>query len=479
MPTISTVTNQQIESLVQQYRYSISNRVTLLQDRQTSLNTRLSVLSDLKSKLTSLNSLAKGLKATDTTSKFSVFSVESSLGTVASGVATASAAAGTHSLLVTQLAKADKIISSQLSSSATTVATTEGAGSKTIAITVNGTTVNVSFSITAGDTNSTVLSNLATAINASSASVSASVVSDTTGTSRLVFTSKQTGSAQAVSLADASGTVLNTIGLGAAVITGRTASTSTEGGFLYSSTSLLDSKFKLDGIDITRGGNSVSDVLTGVTLELKGVQALTDTPVTLTIASNKSAIKASVEDFLKAYNDALSFLNSKTSVNPDNKTREIFAGDQVFKNLKINMRSLMGSTVSSVDSGNPTLLSQIGIKTASNGTLSLSDTATFDNALASNVKKISDLFNSSDGLAGRLNTLLETFTSTGGQMEIAQTGTNDQLANVKTALTRSNAQIDAKVASFRKQYEAMYNAMTKISLQSQTISSLLTQLYGY
>jgi hypothetical protein len=34
------------------------------------------------------------------------------------------------------------------------------------------------------------------------------------------------------------------------------------------------------------------------------------------------------------------------------------------------------------------------------------------------------------------------------------------------------------VESFRKQYESLYNVMNKIALQSSTISSLLTQLYG-
>ena len=128
--------------------------------------------------------------------------------------------------------------------------------------------------------------------------------------------------------------------------------------------------------------------------------------------------------------------------------------------------------------GNPSLLSQIGIKAASDGSLSLSDSTTFDAALSSDVRKVSDLFNSSDGIAGRLNTLLETFTSSGGQVELAQNGTNTQLTSLKTSLDRTNAQINTKVASFRKQYEALYSAMNKIALQSQSISNLITALYG-
>ncbi len=479
MAEISNISSQ-IESLVQQYRLSISKPVRTLESRRTALNARLSVLADLKAKLTTLHTLAKDLKATGTSSKFSVYTVESSLPSIAGGTATSSAAAGTHTLLVTQLAKNDTVLSSRLTSASTSIADVEGPGTKTIRITVNGVTTDVSFDIQAGQSNGTVLSNLASAINAASgAKVTASVVADTTGTSRLVVTSKETGSANAVVLEDVSGAVLDALGLDDNVIAGRTASSSTAGGYLYSSTDVLNAKFKLDGIDIIRGGNSVSDVLTGVTLELKAVQGLNDTPATLTIGVDKAKVKATLEEFITIYNEALGYLQSKTSVNPENKTREILASDQLFKDLKINMRTLMSSAVSSVTAGNPSLLSDIGITAGSDGKLSLSDPAKLNDALASDLRKVSDLFNTSNGLAVRLSSLLESFTSYGGQIDIARDGVQDQLTNIRTALTRTNAQIDRKVQSFRLQFEALQSALNRISLQSQAISRLSVQLYGY
>lgn len=472
--------SSQIAALVEQYRLSISKPARRLEDRRTTLNTRLTVLAELRSKLTALHTLAKDLKATGSLSKFSVFSVESSLPAIVTGTATSTAAAGTHTLLVTQLAKADTVISSQLSAGATGIADIEGAGTKTIRITVNGVSTDVSFAVEAGQSNETVLNNIAAAINAASGvGVTASVVADTTGTRRLVLTSKQTGSTNAVSLQDVSGTVLASIGLGADVITNRTASSGTTGGYLYSSMDLLDAKFKLDGIDIVRGTNSVSDVLTGVTLELKATQAPTDAPVTLKIGTDKEKVKTTIQDFIKAYNEALTFLRSKTSVNPDNKTREILASDQVFKDLWIRMRAIVGGVVSSVTTGNPSLLSDIGIKAASDGTLSLSDTAAFEDALLSDVRKVSDLFNSSNGIAVQLSDLLSLFTSSGGQIDIVQNGTQNQLTSIKAALQRTNAQIDRRVEAFRIQFEALQNALNRITLQSQAISRISMQLYGY
>ncbi len=469
----------QIDSLVQQYRLSISSPAKRLENQRTSLNARMSALGELRSKLSALNTFAKDLKATGSSSKFNVFAAESSLPNILTATAISSASSGTHTLLVTQLAKADTIISSQLNAGATGIADAEGAGTKTFSLTINGTTTSVDVDIEAGETNSSILTKMAEAINASGASVTASVVSDTTGTRRLVFTSKETGSAQAVSMADVSGTLLNSIGLGAGVISGRTASTSTTGGFLHSSTSLLDSRFKLNGIDITRGTNSVSDVLTGVTLELKGVQSESDTPVTLSVRSDKSKLKATLEDFIKSYNEALIYVQSRTSVNAENRTREIFASDQVFKNLRIDLRSLISGSVSGVQAGNPTMLSEIGITVAANGTLSLSDAAKFEDAIASDVRKVSDLFNSSNGVAVRLNALLDPFTAIGGQLDISQNGTRDQITNVRSALDRTNKQINLRVKAFRTQFESLQSALNRINAQSQAISRITAQLYGY
>lgn len=469
----------QIDSLVQQYRLSISSPVRRLENQRTSLNARMSALGDLRSKLAALNTYAKDLKATGTSSKFNVYTAESSLPNVLTATAVSSASSGTHTLLVTQLAKADTVISSQLNAASTAIADAEGAGTKTFSLTINGTTTNIDVDLEAGEANSSVLTKMADAINASGASVTASVISDTTGTRRLVFTSKETGSTQAVSMSDVSGTLLSAIGLGAGVISGRTASTSTTGGYLHSSTSLLDSRFKLNGIDITRGSNSVSDVLTGVTLELKGVQSESDTPVTLTVRSDKAKLKTTIEDFIKSYNEALTYVQSKTSVNAESRTREIFASDQIFKNLRFDLRSLMSGPVSGVQSGNPTMLSEIGITVAANGTLSLSDAAKFEDIIASDVRKVSELFNSANGVAVRLNTLLDPFTAIGGQLDISQNGTRDQISNVRSALDRTNRQIDLRVKAFRAQFESLQSALNRINAQSQAISRITTQLYGY
>src|SRR5574337_1447888 len=158
--------------------------LTGLQANQSTLNLRSATLSDLKSTLSALRSKAQALTQAGTLSPFQAKTVTSSNTSAATATASASATAGTHTLSVTQLAKFSTVVSNQLTSS---TATTESAGTKTIKVTfdgtdpaTSGTAVSVNVTVAAGDTNNTVLTNLAAAINDNTTlgpKVSASVVS--------------------------------------------------------------------------------------------------------------------------------------------------------------------------------------------------------------------------------------------------------------------------------------------------------------
>jgi flagellar hook-associated protein 2 len=91
--------------------------------------------------------------------------------------------------------------------------------------------------------------------------VSASVVSEENGKSRLVLTSAQTGYTYRQSYTDSSG-LLNTLG----VSTGSQTS-GTNGGYITADSS-LNSLFTMDGLSFSRDSNKVSDALTGVTFNL-------------------------------------------------------------------------------------------------------------------------------------------------------------------------------------------------------------------
>ncbi len=138
---------------------------------------------------------------------------------------------------------------------------------------------------------------------------------------------------------------------------------------------------------------------------------------TVTILSDSTEIREQIDNFITEYNTALKFLNDKLSVDPETNKRGGLAGDFTFLKLKINLRTIISSPVSSITSGNPALLSEIGITTQSDGRLEISDEDTLENAIADNAQAVIDLFDGSDGIATNLTGFLNDFTLTGATID--------------------------------------------------------------
>jgi len=449
-----------------------------LQADQAALSNRSATLNDLKTALSALRSKAQTLAQTGTASLFQTKAVSSSNSAVATATASVSALPAVHTLSVTRLAKLSTVVSQQLSSAGTDVVTAEGTGAKSVKVTFDGTdpatsdtAVAVNVTLNAGDTNSTILANLATAMNNDatlSGKVSASVVSDTSSTSRLVLTSKQTGLANKVRVADVTGTLAGSIQLNS-----EAASSGTAGGYLFSD-ALLDAKFTLDGLELTRSGNSVNDALTGVTINLLGAST---SDVTLTVGSDKSTVRASVQDFLDTYNKALTFLRARIDVKVSATTsvtgstdvssvsRGTLAGDMTFVDLVSNLRSDVGSSVGSAQIGNPRLLAEVGITAASDGTLSISDTAAFDGAIETKLSGLIDLFASSNGVATRLITRLDGFVNTGGLIDNSLSTVASKSQNISQQIATLQDRLDRREATLRNQLIDLQKALYALSAQ--------------
>ncbi|MCL4540704.1 MAG: flagellar filament capping protein FliD, partial [Bacteroidetes bacterium] len=442
-PTLSTNASSSalVDQLVQAYVQSISTPVYDMQNQVSQVDSTISVYQKLKSALSDLQTQASNLAQVGTLSPLAAETVTSSNSSVVTATAQPTATAGTHTVFVSQLAKNDTLVSNELTQSGTDISTATGAGTFTFSITVNGKATNVSVNVSAGDTNSTVLSNIASAVNSAGAGVTASVVNDTSSTARLVFQSTDTGSANAISVADTSGALLQNVGWTSSVISSRTASTSTGAGYINSSTSALDANFTLDGISIVSGSNTVSNVLTGVTFNLAAAQLSTDAPVNLAVGPDTTSVQSALSTFISKFNTVITTLSADTtdtsstdSSGNTTVTRAPLAGDVTATNLQLSLENIAMGVVSSAQSGEPNTLSAIGIKLNNDGTLSISDQSTLNSALQSNPGAVVALFNSSSGVATQLNTLLQEFTNPGGVMDQMVNGAQDQVTQLNNMI---------------------------------------------
>jgi flagellar hook-associated protein 2 len=426
-----------------------SQPMTVLATKEASYQSKLSAFGSLKGALSSLQTAAQTLKTSTT---FTGRSASVSDSSVLTASASSTAAAGSYSISVTQLAKFHAV-----RSNTNFAATTDTFNTGTLSITV-GTGAAVDITI---DGSNNTLAGIRDAINGSSAAVTASIINDGT-TNRLVLASKTSGSAGAITVA-VSGDVgggthaLSTLA-SASLVTTQTAD---------------DANLTVNGIAITRSSNTISDVIDGLTFSLtKGTLASPGT-ATVTVAKNTGTITSAVAAFVKAYNDAVTGIKTMTAYDAANKKASVLTGDSTARSIQTQLSSLVQASVTGI-AGGISRLSDLGISVQKDGTL-VTDSSKLSAALADPTKDVASLFTQTttgnEGIAVRFNTMLEGIVGSSGLIASRTDGIN---ATIKDLGRRADA-LNLRLTQIEKRYRAQFTALDTLVASMNQTSSYLTQ----
>ena len=371
----------------------------VLAQQQAAFKSKISAYGIVKSALAALQTAVKGLTATGAFRGMSATISDSALATLAAG---SGATAGSHSIEVTALAQAHKVASAGFTSATDTV------GSGTLTFTFGtfaaGTfTANPSAAtgIVTIPTGQSSLAGIRDAVNAAKVGVTASIVDDGTAAGkRLVFTSSS-GAAMSlkVGVTDDDGNPLDAAGL--SQLAYDPAATPGAGRNLSQTVAAQNAALTIDGIAITKATNVIADAIAGVTITLNKTNV--GAPATIAVAADPKASLAAVDAFIKSYNDAQKLLTSLTKYDPDQKAGSILTGDVTARTIQSRLRALTGGAIAGVSGSGLASLSDIGVKSAVDGTLTL-DSAKLSSLLTSDPEGVQRLFTSlgkaSDALVG-------------------------------------------------------------------------------
>ena len=397
MSTISfqgVTSGLQTDQLVAAIINSEGQPLQRLKDRQ-SLNTqRSAALKAMASNMTSLSTSFAALE--DAFNSRSVTSTDSDNKYV---TATATgAAAGSYDVKVTSIATRGQISPTMSGGLPTNLAVADPAAaiftSDKASFAVRGTDgVIKAFQLTNNS-----LNGLRDAINASDAGVTATIINTGSGANpyQLVVTADATGTGTtggvvtlaAINNEDSSATTVNAaLGISTGTLTGTFAAPEGLAGGLSSAGDSIakDAIFSVNGIELTRKDNKVTDAVDGVTFTLKKGDATNST--TLTVVQDKGAATTAMQNVLTKYNTLLkAYKEATTSIkDTESATGDVIpaplANDTTARMIITQIQAVMRGTASGLPSSaayNST--GALGIKTASDGSLSL-DTTVFQKAL--------------------------------------------------------------------------------------------------
>lgn len=424
-----------------------------IERKESEANDRLSALGRLKSSLSDFRLATGKLKELGVFSKHQATSSNEDILTATAGLG---AATGSYSLEVQQLAKAHKLTSGGYSGYSDVV----GSGTLTLSVAGN------SFSVALDATNNT-LEGVRDAINKAgdNTGVNASIINVDDGlggtVSKLVLTAQETGTANTITVTAAedaavpglSNLVYDPAGSGVAN--------------LDQQVEAKDSKILVDGQLATRSSNSVSDVIQGVTLDLKTAEI--GTTFNLDINLDEESIKTVTQGFVSAYNGLMSVMKDLGRYDPESKEAGALVGDSTLRSVQTQVRQAVGDSVSSATSDYNSL-AMIGITIDRSGVMAL-NSADFSEALQNNLNAVSDVFSSSDGVAARLDTRLDQYLDSGGTFDLKTKSLNNQISSYSEERDTVQLRLDNLERTLMKQFIAMDVAVG----QFQSTGSYLAQ----
>lgn len=433
-----------------------SRPVNQLQSKANEYNSRIESLRQLNTGLASLTTAAKALTERDLGTGRNATSGDSAvLGSTASATAPLGQLDVTISRLATSLTQASR---SYTANTAPILA--GGAASATFELRKGGAASGAVITI---DSSNNTLEGLRNAINNAEAGVTASIVDlNGDGTQKqLVLNSKDTGAASRVELVEMTAT-------GTAADLNFRSLNPPDGDF-----SKLDSKFIVNGLELTRGTNNVSDAVTGVNLTFKK-----EGKTTVNVSASND-IENKLRSFVNAYNSIQDAIAGQYKKDGKGRPTGVLAGDPTLRNVQQQLRDAINIS-SENNGGSLKSLSEIGITVEQDGKLTF-ESSTLSEQLKTNPDGVKALlFGKTEANTGIFESFHEVSNnlsdSGAGAIQTAISGYQASIQNISDTVAKRMEVINRLRDTLTRQFAAADAAIGQLNGQGSALSSIMKSL---
>jgi flagellar hook-associated protein 2 len=428
--------------------------------KQTQINTAsqkaTTTLSSIGKIQAALDAFRGALDTMSKDSSFTGLTGSSSDEKVATMTSSNTASTGSFRLIVSQLAQASKLSSTNFSGGTSSVV---NATDKPTTLTISQSGKDYAVSIPVGATLQQVRDSINTQFGTSG--LSANIQTDSNG-SRLILTSTTMGTGSDLTLSGDSG-----LDVGATVVD-----------------EPKDALYSIDGVASVSKTNSIEGALSGVNIKLVSVSALKTAGDTntnpersatlITVSTNTTALKSGVKGFLDTYNALISAMSAETKVTTNldgSTTAATLTGDSTMRSLQSAIRNEFNTL-----SGTGTFksLAQFGVVTNSSTGLLTIDDKKWDAAVKTNAADINSMFSGSTGILARMKNATDDYAKAStGILATRSSSLSDTLKD----LTKQQSSLDERMTLLTNSLSAKYNAMdTLVAQLRQQSTSVMTTL---
>lgn len=384
---------------------------------------------------TKLKTLLDKFKAIDTGDEVRAYSASAASEEYFSVSASGSASPGSFNVEVKSLARQQKDVSDGTYASRSEANFTSGT------LTIEGTDITID-----NDSLDSLVDKINTANTGDTPTgVSASIINDGNGY-RLVLTGEDASSA----------------------FTASVAGSATANGYdpLAFSTTQTQSMASIvvDGVTITSGSNVFEDAIPGVSLTVNKAHATAGETTVVNVSEDVETVKTKVKDMVTAYNAVITYISDQKSSD--------WGHDSGLMAVKRNLQKMLTSQVAT--GTDLTTLSQLGLESQRDGTLSIDNTK-LEEVISSDMNSLEKLLagdGGSEGIVGTFQDYLKTVTDRAdGLAASRQTSTDRTLKTIESNILKTEARLEKREDLLRAQFDAMELLVSSLN----STGSYLTQ----
>lgn len=351
----SVLTNDLVDQIINAEKELTEKR---LDSKEELINAKITAYGEIQSKVDTMENAMSALSSPSTAGSTKASSSDESLIT-----ATASSVAepGSYNVEVINTAKAHSLATQAYADFDQAVGAgklvisfgeiTYGVGDTFDAFSLNEESQGATIDISATDT----LSAIREKINNEDIGVTANIINDGSGY-RLVLSSDKEGveNAMRIEATDTAGNLL-TGGL-ADLAYNENQNTASN---LEQTSKGENAEIRVNGLSITRDSNQVTEVIKGVTLNLKSADV--GKQVNIEIEPDTDKLVEKINEFVDAYNELKLFVDDLTEYDAEKKQGGLLSGDATVRTMMQQIRSLLSEPVAGLNGTKYKSLTELGV----------------------------------------------------------------------------------------------------------------------
>lgn len=232
-----------------------------------------------------------------------------------------------------------------------------------------------------------------------------------------------------------------------------------------------NARFKLNGQEFETAENKVTDLIPGVTLNLKQVKE--NVPINLSVSENYDAIGDKVKGFVEAYNAALGFVQNQNKLTNDkngNPRLGPLGGDSMLRMTEQKLRNIIQNR--QLTGSQFQRIIELGVEFNKSGTLTFS-AEKFKKAVSEKPKDVVEFMRGNlvdtGFITNMKNRIQEITDPSSGMVGNRKNNLQREVSNFDQKIERKQKMLEKREESLRRQFAKMEESMAKLQSQSGAI----------